>query len=277
MYSGRQAVLTSKHQKLELIAPYFTTHLGLEVSELELDTDQLGTFSLEVPRRGSPLETAIAKARLGMAQSNSTLGIASEGTIGPDPLVPFAVSNIELVVFVDDERGIIVYEPYRSFEIAHQVGASASGNDLHDFLLKVGFPEQKLIVRQRAGTGQVFKGLAGLSELREAIRSAASESADGLAQIECDYRAMHSPSRRLNIAKAAELVALRLTQVCQQCNSPGFGKVTYERGLSCEACGEFDADAVTAEMKTCVSCDHSELGQLIALTLPAEKCQRCNP
>jgi hypothetical protein len=277
MYSGKVAVLTSKHEKLPLIAPAFETHLGMKVLETALDTDQLGTFSGEIPRTGTPLDTAIAKARLGMRASGSPLGLASEGSIGPDPLVPFAVSNVELVVFVDDERGIIVYEPYRSFDITHATTISSTGDDLQDYLEKVGFPEQKLIVRPSSGTGEIAKGIGELSALQQAVRKAASASSDGLAQIECDYRAMNSPSRRLNIAKAAELVAIRLTQVCSECQSPGFGKVIYERGLNCEGCGEFDADAITAELKACISCDHTELGQLIALTLAPAKCQNCNP
>lgn len=277
MYSGKVAVLTSKHQKLHLIAPKFEEQLGMKVLETALDTDQLGTFSGEVARPGSPLDTAISKARLGMRASGSLLGIASEGSIGPDPLVPFTVSNVELVVFVDDELGIIVYEPYRSFEIAHATITSNSGADLQDYLQKVGFPEQKLIVRPNVGTGNIDKGVGDPAALQNAVRSAAANSSDGLARIECDYRAMHSPSRRLNIAKAAELVANRLTQICSECQSPGFGKVIYERGLNCEGCGEFDADAITAELKACVSCNHTELGQLIALTLAPAKCQNCNP
>lgn len=277
MYSGKVAVLTSKHQKLPLIAPKFEEHLGMKVVETALDTDQLGTFTGEISRTGTPLETAIAKARLGMRASGSLLGLASEGSIGPDPLVPFTVSNIELVVFVDDERGIIVYEPFRSFEIAHATTTSRHGDDLQDYLQKVGFPEQKLIVRPNAGAGEIEKGIGELAALQNAVVSSSAASSDGLARIECDYRAMHSPSRRLNITKAAELVAMRLTQICSQCECPGFGKVIYERGLSCDGCGEFDADAITAELKACVSCDHTELGQLIALTLSPAKCQSCNP
>lgn len=276
-YSKKLAVLTSKHEKLEVIAPHFEKHLGLKLQELALDTDQLGTFSGEIPRIGTPLEVAIAKARLGMAETNLPFGIASEGSIGPDPLVPFAVSNIELLVFVDDERGTVVFEPYRSFEIAHATASSKTAGDLNDYLEKVGFPHQRLIVRPGSEKAGWVKGIGDLASLEEAVKHASARSETGFAHIECDYRAMHSPSRRLNISRAAELLAIRLTQVCSQCKTPGFGKVSYERGLSCEACGEFDPDAITAELRGCVSCDHTELGELIALTLNPAKCQICNP
>ncbi len=275
MYSGRKALLTSKHQKLDLIAPHFLKQAGLQVVELELDTDQLGTFTGEVPRTGTPLETAIAKAMLGMAQSNSPLGIASEGSIGPDPLVPFVVSDIEVIVFVDDERGIVISETHRSLEIAHAAHSTTTGEDLDEFLLKVGFPDQGLIVRSGAQGPALAKGIAELAELQTAIAAAIAQS--GAAHIECDYRAMHSPTCRANIARAAELLAIRVSSTCPACATPGWGKLSYEKGLSCDGCGEFDAEAVRAEMLGCVSCDHTEPGKVIAQTLSPAKCQICNP
>jgi len=61
-YKNQRAVLTTKHDKLALIAPAMLETIGLEVSEVKLDTDQLGTFSGEIPRIGSPLDSAIANA-----------------------------------------------------------------------------------------------------------------------------------------------------------------------------------------------------------------------
>ena len=91
--------------------------MGCELFEVNLDTDQLGTFSGEIERIAPPLETAIQKARLGMKETGLLLGIASEGSVGPDPIVPFIHSNTEHLVLVDDEIGIVISETYRSFEI----------------------------------------------------------------------------------------------------------------------------------------------------------------
>ncbi len=49
------------------------------------------------------LETAVAKARLGMRQLGLPHGIASEGSFGPHPLVPFLAASTELIVLVDDD------------------------------------------------------------------------------------------------------------------------------------------------------------------------------
>jgi hypothetical protein len=40
-----------------------------------IDTDALGTFSGEIPRRLSPLDTAVAKARLAMAATGLPPGL----------------------------------------------------------------------------------------------------------------------------------------------------------------------------------------------------------
>ncbi len=49
-YKNQLAILTTKHEKLPLIAPAMLEVVGLEVTDINLDTDQLGTFSGELPR-----------------------------------------------------------------------------------------------------------------------------------------------------------------------------------------------------------------------------------
>ena len=72
------------HRKEEAIAPALMSALGLLVEPTAgLDTDQLGTFSGEIPRSGTMLEVAVRKARLGMSVMGLPLGLASEGTFGP--------------------------------------------------------------------------------------------------------------------------------------------------------------------------------------------------
>ena len=116
-YSGHVAVLATKHAKDEAIGSVFHDLLGIQVQVVNIDTDSFGTFAGDIPRTDSPLNTAVAKARAGMAESGNALGLASEGTIGPDPFMPFITADIETIVFVDDERGIIVSETTRSTEI----------------------------------------------------------------------------------------------------------------------------------------------------------------
>jgi hypothetical protein len=88
---------------------------------------------------------------------------------------------------------------------------------------------------------------------------------------------MHSPSRQKNIAEVARLLAARVAQLCPACHLPGWGRVGYERGLNCDACGREQPNALRQERLGCVGCDHTELGTLLATTLDPANCGGCNP
>ena len=277
-YRGRQALLTSKHHKLELIAPAFQQSVGLHVDEVPLDTDQLGTFSGEIERHLPPLETAIAKARLGMSERGTSLGIASEGSIGPDPLVPFITADIEHLVLVDDERGIVISEVYRSLDIRAAQIEIAPEADLSEFLARADFPHHALIVRPREGdTSRVIKGITDLAQLHTAIASCAKESRTGFVVIESDLRAHHSPSRGRNIEAVARALAARVSRLCPQCHTPGWGRVGYEKGLRCGTCNTLIPEAIKQELLGCVLCDHKEAGEIVAQVADPSICPQCNP
>ena len=277
-YSGRSAVLTSKHQKLNQIGPAFAEHVGLHIIELALDTDQLGTFTGEIERMDPPKETAIRKARMGITATGSTLGIASEGSIGPDPLVPFIISDIEHLVLVDDELGIVISETYRSFDITTATITAAPGQDLSDFLIKADFPNHKLIVRPNTeARNNSVKGITALAELITAIEACAKESPNGFVVIESDLRAHCSPSRRANIQMAAEALALRVSQLCPRCQAPGWGRVSYKKGVRCADCLRITPEALAQEILGCARCDYSESGKIIAQEVDPTYCTWCNP
>ncbi len=65
-YRGKPVVLATKHDKQRVIAPALTPSPGLQVRLAGVDTDALGTFTGEIARPGTPRETALAKARLGI-------------------------------------------------------------------------------------------------------------------------------------------------------------------------------------------------------------------
>lgn len=280
-YYDEPIVLTSKHNKLTLIQPAFRDIAGLTVVEQHLDTDLLGTFSGEVERTFPPLETAIRKAELGLIKTGAQLGLASEGSIGPDPLTPFAISNIEHMVLVDKVRGIVISEAFRSLEIVKISEVVAPGEDLEKLMSLAGFPEQKLIAMPNQvdfqGRSNPIKSISTRESLLEAIAECGVQSKDGKARIEPDYRAHNSPSRAKNITKVAERLATRVSRLCPTCNCPGWGKVGYNYGLSCEACDTHDPTSVRQEVLGCANCDHKLAGVILATSLSPARCQQCNP
>jgi hypothetical protein len=277
-YFGQAAVLTTKHEKLPLIAPPFSELIGLQISEFKEDTDQLGTFSGEVERNLPPLETAIKKAKLGMDKAGVSLGLASEGSIGPDPEVGFFNSDVEYLVFVDASRDLVISEVFRSFDIRAGSLVTEPGHEISNFLEKVDFPNHKLIVTPNSGPkSSVVKGIGSWDELKNAIEFNTKNSLDGKVVIQSDLRAHCSPSRQKNIKNVAALLAKRIATLCVKCQVPGWGRFDYERGLKCLGCGEIKPNAIKREILGCTKCEHRELGDVIREFLDPAHCDFCNP
>lgn len=277
-YFRQAAVLTTKHEKLPLIVPPFSELIGLKISECKEDTDQLGTFSGEVERNLPPLETAIKKAKLGMDKAGVSLGLASEGSIGPDAEVGFFNSDVEYLVFVDASRDLVISEVFRSFDIRAGSLVTEPGHEISNFLEKVDFPHHKLIVTANSSSKiSPIKGIGTLDELESAIELTAKDSKDGKVLIQSDLRAHCSPSRQKNIKNVAALLAKRIATLCVKCQVPGWGRVNYERGLKCLGCREIKPNAIKREILGCTKCEHRELGDVIREFLDPAHCDFCNP
>ena len=276
-YSGLVAGLATRHDKLSLVGPAMS-RLGLRVEVVDVDTDSLGTFAGEVPRVGTPWETAVAKARLGMEASGLPLGLASEGSIGPDDAIPFLVSDVELIVLVDDVRGIVIGETAGEYGIptvAIDVRIDSVIDD--EDLARAGFPEHGLIVRPLDTTGPIVKGVHDLDELHQAVVRCASESGASVLRIESDLRAHHHPTRRMVIARAAERLSARLACLCPSCDCPGWGVGRHDRGAPCSVC-RASTRVVSTEYFTCASCSYEEAKPTDAAAgVDPQYCPRCNP
>jgi hypothetical protein len=267
--------MPTKHDKAQLVTKPFNDILAMQVQEVVVDTDVFGTFSGEIERVGTPLETAVKKARVGIETTCNPFAIASEGSVGPDPIFGFINANIETMVFVDDELGIQVHETIKSNDIVAFTTTTVK-TDLGAFLKKADFPNHALIVKPHHGTGAI-KGVRTLQELEEAILNARDSSSDGEAIIESDLRAMCSPSRQKNISAVGLKLVQRLAMTCPGCQTPGWGLTSYTRGVECSECGDFSTDAIKQEVLGCFKCEYTALGAVINVTLDPARCMSCNP
>ena len=69
------------HAKERAIAPPFRRVIGAEVVVApQLDTDELGTFSGEVPRPDALVETSLLKAEMVFRTLDVDCGMANEGS-----------------------------------------------------------------------------------------------------------------------------------------------------------------------------------------------------
>lgn len=106
-YVGRRVALLTQHGKEKTMAPILEAGLGCNIEHVTgFDTDLLGTFTGETARVGTQLEAARRKTRAGMAPAQSTLGLASEGSFGPDPFTGLFPWNVEMMVWIDDDLGL---------------------------------------------------------------------------------------------------------------------------------------------------------------------------
>ena len=275
-YAGLVAVLATKHDKVPLIAPALADGVGMTVVEAAVDTDALGTFTGEIERPGTPWQTAVAKANLGLDRTGGRLGLASEGSIGPHPTAPFLVVATELVLLVDHELGIVVGEVESGWEVRTISVEVTPGDPLDSVLERGDVPRHAVIVRPAMGPPvMVGKGLRQRHEIEWWIREASAVSPDGRAIVETDLRADRCPSRRPVIERAARRLAARLSVSCPSCAAPGWGVVSVEQGAPCSACGSPTRRPV-AEVWGCPRCDAIDHRPTLTRAEPVH-CPWCNP
>lgn len=269
-YSGRRLALLTQHGKEGVIAPVLEPAIGCRIERVDgYDTDQLGTFTREIPRAGTQIEAARRKARIGMELSGLALGLASEGAFGPDPMLGMLPWNVEVLVFIDDERGLEVVGVAQG-KSNHAHVLAADWPEAEGFAQKVGFPAHHLILRPEGENDlRIRKGIASRAELEEAFAWARSQSDNGQVCLETDLRAHTNPTRQDMIRKAAEDLLAKLCSACPACGAPGFWVLDRVTGLPCAACGAPTRET-RADILGCVKCDHR-------LTRPRADCTEADP
>lgn len=277
-YAGLTVGFATKHDKARLVAPHFASMLSVSIETIDFDTDSLGTFSGEVQRRGSALDVAFEKARVGAGSCTHGLGLGSEGTIGPSYELPMLTSDVEVLAFVDIHRNTSVSEFVTSHSIKTIAMTVQPHTEFHSRLVGGGFPEHGVIVMPADGSmSPVYKGLHSFGEVDSAVRICAVASSNGRARIETDFRADHCPSRRPAIAEAASRLVARLRELCPECNAPGWGVVSHERGVPCSLCGGI-VDVAAREVHGCTACGTRRVStDAIRTSVSPARCPRCNP
>lgn len=277
-YSGRRVALLTQHGKEGVIAPVLEPLLGCRVERVAgYDTDLLGTFSRDIPRAGTQLEAARRKARIGMELSGLPLGLASEGAFGPDPMAGLFPWNVELLVFIDDERGIeMTGMAQQATRFAHLL--TDDWKEAAQFARQAGFPEHHLVVRpQGQDDPRIEKGLASWTSLEAAFIRARGQAENGQAFLEHDVRAHAHPTRMDVIRLATVDLAARLNSPCPACGTPGFWIVERLPGLPCADCGAPTRE-IRADIHGCPKCDHRETRERAdAEHADPGRCDYCNP
>ena len=236
-YNGAVIALTTRHGKERALAPVVQAGLGACLQLCDHDTDQLGSFSGEIPRLSDAAATCKAKALLGMHSSDLRLGLASEASFGPHPAMPLLPVGQELLLFIDQERGLEVLERRIERRTNYSQLLLLPGHSAQAWLRQVGFPSHAVIVRAADPlAGLLFKGLRSTSELAAALERCRRADPDGRVWLETDMRAHCNPTRMRSIRRLGISLVRRLQTPCPACASPGWGLVDTRPGLPCSAC-----------------------------------------
>lgn len=280
VYKGTRILLPTKHQKASAIAPYFREILKSNVEEYIVDTDALGTFSGEIERTGNALECARKKCELAIENLGVDFVIASEGSFGPHPFMPFFPCDHEILYFIDRKHGFHLHLSLLSEKTNYQMKEIDSLEALKKFAEQAQFPSHALIVRPNNWQEKsiIFKGIVREDNLEIAFKESIKHSHDNKAWVETDMRAQFNPSRMKVIAELAEKLAERLTCHCPKCNTPGWGKISVKTGLPCKWCAA-ETEMVKYEIFGCTKCNYKETANRSDGVKEADpgSCQYCNP
>jgi hypothetical protein len=282
-YRGERAVLATMHGKERVITPLLSRKLGLCVDVCPgLDTDRFGTFSRDVARSGTPIETARIKISAAFAlMSGVRIGIASEGSYGPHPSIPIVPFGSELVLLVDRETGLELtgHDASLFVNFAHAVVSTV--DEAKSFAQKATFPEYGLIVSgyrngMPAPEAWLDKTIETYSELEKSVQRAIAVC--GSALIENDMRANRNPTRMCAIERATGHLVHRLKSRCPVCAYPGFDVAKVLPGLRCELCG-LPTRATKAMICRCSNCTYElqKPNKSSRKFADPTECDNCNP
>lgn len=277
-FAGQAVALLTQHGKERVIAPVLEPVLGCKITLVSgFDTDLLGTFTRDIPRPGTQLDAARRKARKGMELSGLPIGLASEGSFAADPFAGMFPWNVEMLVWIDDTRGIEV--------VGMAQGAARSGHlqsaewaQVKAFAEAEDFPTHHLVLRPDGPDDpRIHKGIADWEQLKAAFDACQAEAAQGQVVVEADLRAFANPTRMQMIERAAHDLKQRLASCCPQCHAPGYWITERQKGLPCAACRLPTSD-YRNEVWKCVRCQHQTTHpRSDRQTADPRHCAYCNP
>ncbi len=279
-FHGSHIIFATNHGKGAAARPPFEKILSARVDELVIDSDSLGTFSGEVARPGSMLDALRGKIRLAQPHSESPLILASEGSFSSADGFGLLVHGIEMLMLVDNRTGVEIIEQHISHNTNYATTTLRSPTELADFLPRIHFGSHALVLYPEGVplVGNVHKGITEAAEAERAFHLCAALSPSQSVMAMSDMRAHLNPTRMKEIERCCERLATRLSTLCPQCGSGGFGLTGTVPGLPCVECGT-PTQRARGEIHSCPFCEAAkELprsdGKTYAL---ASECEWCNP
>ena len=279
--AGEVGVLATMHGKARAVAPPLRRRLGVEIETLdEIDTDQFGTFTGEIERAGSQLDAARAKIAAAFAmRPGARVALASEGSFGPHPYIPFVPLGREIIVLQDRVTGLelIGRDATLGPRFDHQL--VRCWEEALAFARRVEFPSQGVIVAasadgRRDPSRYLYKSATTFDDLKAAVRAVLKSGKQ--AHLECDMRADRNARRMRAIRRASVDLVRTYSSLCPSCARPGFVVSERLNGVPCAWC-DCRTEEVRAEVRTCQGCGCRIETAIGPHTADPGRCGFCNP
>lgn len=278
MFTGRILVIATMHEKEKVLAPIMEQALGVVAFVPDaFNTDQFGTFSGEIPRDASPLETARAKAEAALIHTGYDLALASEGSFGPHPFIGIVPANEEWLILIDKKNNIEVVVRELSAETNYDGRICRSVDEVFEFAKTAGFPEHGLMIRKNKNDfNAVVKGIRDDDILLKTANTFLESNNELF--IETDMRGMMNPTRMKVITAVGEKLIKKLNSLCPSCECPGYDVDEIIPGLPCSDCG-LPTRTPKAYLYRCKKCGHETTQEFPKgnTTEDPMYCDYCNP
>lgn len=275
-YKNKQVLLATKHAKEQVIQPVFKSVLHCQVNTKDFDTDKYGTFSGEIPRPLGPYQTCILKAKEAAEKFGYELSIASEGSYGPHPFIPFIPGGHEVMIFWDKSKDWIIAEQLITEKTNYSSIYVDSTTNIEGFLRQMGFPGHALIMQTATTKEIIAKGINDIHLLQSCLKS--GYKVEDRLLLTTDMRAMLNPTRMKVLSELAIKLANRIKTNCPGCWAPGFGFKKTQDNLLCQSC-DSPTSLYKFELYGCVQCCYEESKPRkdgLEYASP-EFCNYCNP
>lgn len=257
MFEGRSLFIATNHRKESAIQPILERELKVNCFTLALfDSDQFGTFSGEIERSQSPYDTLKAKCHLGNKLTACDLVIATEGSFGAHPDLPFCAAHDELILLMDFKNNVSFSARILTTETNFQGKKIRNEEEIIAFGESIDFPKQAIILRnEEQSISYLKKGINDWDELTTAFRVCMRRHDKVF--VETDMRAMHNPLRMKQIEQLTLKLMAQLKVLCPACEMPGYGVTSVLPGLPCWIC-ETPTSSVLKHVLTCTACQHQK-------------------
>lgn len=236
LFQDRKLVIATMHGKEAVIQPLIEDALGVEcIVPSNFNTDDLGTFTGEIERTLSPLETLKKKCLDAMQLHQVDLGIANEGSFGAHPALYFIPADEELMILIDQKNDLEIVVKHISTKTNFSGKYIETFETLVEFANTIKFPKHTLILRkEQSSKDLIHKNIKDWERLTETFNQ--MKALFGGAFVETDMRAMNNPSRMQVIKETTEKLITKIQSTCPECDCPGFDIKEFKKGLPCEWC-----------------------------------------